>query len=406
MSIFKLPDLGEGLQDAEIVEWHVKEGDVVKLDQVLVSMETAKAIVEVPAPMAGTITKLHGKAGDTILTGAPLVEFTTETSKAGAPIAPTTSTESADSYRKDTGTVAGKLEESDQLVEEECSTITRAGVAGGIKVTPAVRALAQKLKVDLSLVTPTGPNNTIIAKDVQQAASGGASTVSAGSAVTANNRVVAAAGGALADATPLKGVRKAMAQAMIASHSVVVPVTICEDAVLLNWHADFDITVRLIAAIAVGIKHEPAINCWFDGKALARKLMPTIELGLAMDTNDGLFVPVIHDVGNKTKEELRAEIDSLKLAVKTRTIAPEKLRGATITLSNFGKFAGKYANPVVVPPTVAILGVGAIRDAAVVVNNKVTIAKVLPLALTFDHRALTGGEATRFLGHVIAELGD
>ena len=367
MSIFKLPDLGEGLPEAEIVEWHVKEGDVVKTDQLLVSMETAKAVVEVPSPNDGKITKLHGTAGDTILTGSPLVEFEDQ-QKAEI---------------RDTGTVAGKIESTDTILEEDVIIGSKAKASAGIKATPAIRAMAKKLGVDINSVTPTGPNGTLTTQDLQDAAS------------KLND---------IGELLPLKGVRKAMAQAMVKSHKDVVPVTICDDAKLINWTDKEDITIRIIQAIVAGIKQEPALNCWFDGDALARRLISSIDLGIAMDSNDGLFVPVIKDTASKSSSELRNELNALKKGVLDRTIAQDKLKSPTITLSNFGKFAGRYANPVIVPPQVAILGVGAIREEAVVVNNEVKISKVMPLALTFDHRALTGGEATRFLGKVIEEL--
>lgn len=386
MSIFKLPDLGEGLPEAEIVEWHVNVGDEVKVDQPLVSMETAKAVVEVPSPQDGKISKLHGDAGDTILTGAPLVEFISESVNSESP---------ATTERKDTGTVAGKIEETDNILEEEVITINRSKGAAGPKATPAVRALARKLKVDLNNVSPTGPRNTITAKDVQAAADSGNSSATSTALQSKSN---------LEGYEPLKGVRKAMAQAMIKSHQEIVPVTVCDDAKLLNWTDKDDITIRVIQSVVAACKKEPALNSFYDGKSMSRKISDTINLGIAMDTKDGLFVPVIKDVGNKSGSELRGELNQLKAEVQNRTVPQDKLHGATITLSNFGKFAGRYANPIVVPPQVAIIGAGAIKDEPIVVDGKIVAGRVMPLAVTFDHRAVTGGEATRFLGEMIASL--
>lgn len=370
MKIFKLPDLGEGLPDAEISEWHVQVGDEVKLDQSLVSMETAKAVVEVPSPVTGRVIKLFGKPGDIIQTGSPLVEF----EHGEQEIVP--------EKEEDRGTVAGRLETSNTVLQE--SHLAIAGrTQNSVKATPAIRALAQRLNVELGSVTPTGPNGTILTQDVEHAAH------------------------ALQGAGPLellKGTRRVMAQIMSQSHAEVVPVTVMDDAHLLHWSADFDITVRLIQAIVAACQQEPALNAWYDSKAVGRRLMPECNLGLAMDTTDGLFVPVIHKAEKYDAKGLRQRINALKSEVETRSILPENLRGATLTLSNFGKFAGRYASPVVVPPMVAILGVGRLREEVVAIKGEIKICSVLPLALTFDHRAVTGGEATRFLGIVIKSL--
>lgn len=362
MKTFYLPDLGEGLPDAEIVTWHVTEGKQVKEDELLVSMETAKAVVEVPSPFTGTISKLYGKPGDIIKTGAPLVAFDVK-------------------EKKDSGTVAGKIEEGNQIVQDTALTVSGSG--RGVKVLPAVRALAKKLGVDLSLVKTTGANGIITADDVKLAASN-----------------LNQAG----PITPLRGTRRAMATTMAAAHREVVPVTIYEDADIHAWAKQGDYTVRVIQAMVKACQAEPALNVWFDAEQMGRRMLKDIHLGLAMDTADGLFVPVMKDVHTKDAASIRTEINELKQAVQTRAIKPESLQGATIVLSNFGKFAGRYASPVVVPPTVAILGVGALRKEVKVVNDDPKVIEVLPLSLTFDHRAVTGGEATRFLRYMLEAL--
>ncbi len=372
MTLFNLPDLGEGLAEAEIHEWHVKVGDVVKIDQPLVTMETAKAIVEVPSPQAGKITQLYGSKGDVIKTHAPLVEFAGEAA-----------------IVKDKGTVVGSLEESTTVLDEGDMIIGAArATATTIKAMPAVRALAKQLQIDLTTVKPTGAQGQITIQDVQQCA-----------AAMQNKPAYKMSG----DVIALHGVRKAMAVAMTHSHQEVVPVTIVDDVDITHL-AGNDITTSLIQAIVAGVKAEPALNAWFDGKALECCTMQEIHLGLAMDTPDGLFVPVIKNVNNKSAQELRSIIDVYKKTVKDRTVAPSDLQGATITLSNFGMIAGRYATPIIVPPMVAILGCGSLREEPRVYEGKVAIRKVLPLSLTFDHRAVTGGEATRFLKAVMLYL--
>ena len=181
-------------------------------------------------------------------------------------------------------------------------------------------------------------------------------------------------------------------------------VTITDDADIDAWQPNEDITFRLIRAIVLACQAEPALNAWYDSHSLGRRVIEKIDLGIAVDTEDGLFVPVLRDVANRSRDDLRRGLEALKKDVKARTVPPEELRGYTITLSNFGTFGGRYADPVVVPPTVAILGAGRIRPEVVAVDGQPVVHRLLPLSLTFDHRAVTGGEAGRFLMVVINDL--
>lgn len=368
MNIFNLPDLGEGLPDAEIHEWFVKEGDKVSVDQPLVSMETAKAVVDVPCPQEGTIAKLFGKPGDVIKTGDPLVGF-----------------ETAESQRVDKGTVVGNLEESTEISDDNFTIGAASSSSQRIRVTPAVRLLAKKLEVDLNAIKGSGEHGLIRREDIEAAASKKSQP--------------------LDGFEPLRGVRRAMLNSMMQSHREIVPVSIFDEADIEAWQAGSDITLRLIRAMIYASSQEPALNAWFDTAHSARKCFKEVHLGLAMDNKEGLFVPVIHDAASYSDEQLRKMIDEYKQEVSERTLAPEKLKGATITLSNFGKFAGRFASPIIVPPMVAILAVGRLYKAAVIAaSGKVEAHRLLPLSLSFDHRAVTGGEATRFLGAVIESL--
>ena len=364
MNIFNLPDLGEGLPDAEIHEWFIKEGDVVTLDQPLVSMETAQAVVDVPCPQAGTIAKIFGKPGDVIKTGQPLVAFEAEAA-----------------VRVDKGTVVGNLEESNEVSEDHFVVGTARQRA---KATPAVRMFAKKMGVNLSTLTGSGEHGIITRDDVQ--------------------REVDKMSKPPEGFEPLRGVRRAMLASMVQSHQDVVPVSIFDEADIVAWKENTDITVRLIQAITYACSKEPALNAWFDTAHAARKCFEQVHLGIAMDSDEGLFVPVIHDVNTHNEKELRAIIDDYKKAVRERAVPAENLKGATITLSNFGKFAGKFASPIIVPPMVAILAVGRLYEGVVSNLGKIETHRMLPLSLSFDHRAVTGGEATRFLGAVIESL--
>ncbi len=372
MDIFKLPDLGEGLTEVEIVEWLVKVGDDVELDQPIASVETAKAIVEIPSPQKGKIFKLYGAAEDIINVGDPLVEFATDTASA---------TPDKTEKRADTGTVAGEIVVGTEVVNDAAISVGKTSV--GIKATPAVRALARRMDVDLAVVTPSGNNDTITSADVQRVA-----------------KIFEEVG----TLEPLRGVRRAMAKTMALAKEEVVPVTIYDDVDIDAWKETGDITVRLIRAIAQACEAEPALNAWYDSHAIGRRLLKKVDLAIAVDTPDGLFVPVLRDVANRDAKNIRKGLEDIKTAVRERNIPPEEMRGYSFTLSNFGTFAGRYANPIVVPPTVAILACGKIRQNIKAVNNTPTVRWTMPLSLTFDHRAATGGEATRFVGLLIQDL--
>ncbi|AHX11949.1 branched-chain alpha-keto acid dehydrogenase subunit E2 [Dyella jiangningensis] len=452
---FYLPDLGEGLPDATIVEWHVKEGDTIKLDAPLVSMETAKAVVDVPSPYTGKVTKLHGAAGDIIETGAALAEFEPDPNAkqraeaestghhhgpkkgAGSPapdqgkkvIASDEGGEidsNGKADREDEGTVVGAMISGSHVHVEQASSV------GGVKAVPAVRALAKKLKVDLARVTPTGADGVVTMTDVKNAAANGSAQLGAAPARAA---VPASAGRHLAPQLPepepartatslagkpvrtappsvqasgqpeqLKGVRRNMARVMAEAHANVVPTTLVDDADLHAWIGKQDITARLIRSIVVACKTVPALNAWFDGKNLTRTLHPHVDIGIAVDTEEGLFVPALRNADVLDGAGIRAAIKRLRMSVEDRSIPASELSGYTISLSNFGMFAGRYATPVVVPPCVAIIGAGKLSHDVVAVMGGIEVHRRMPISLTFDHRAATGGEAARFLKALLDDL--
>ncbi|WP_017219799.1 dihydrolipoamide acetyltransferase family protein [Moritella dasanensis] len=387
MHIFKLPDLGEGLPEAEIVEWFIKPGDVVTADQLMVSMETAKAIVEIPCPENATVVKLYGESGDIIHTGDPLVEFLEE----GAVFASKVEEKPKSAPVKASTSVVGELHTTEGKLKETAQSVS--GNSIGVKATPAVRALAHRYHIDLAIVTPSGPHSTVTASDVERVV-----------------KIFADVG----ELVPLKGVRRSMAKAMTQAHAEVVPVTLHDDADITTWFAQGDITVRIIRAMALACETEPTLNAWYDSHAIGRRIIKPMHLGLAVDTQDGLFVPVIRDAQNYSPHEMRDKINTLKELVSQRKIVADDLRGNTITLSNFGSMVGKYANPIVMPPTVAILGTGRLFQQlgyAKSGGNKsgdnsgdIVEHTLLPLSLTFDHRSITGGEAARFLAVLMVDL--
>ena len=171
-----------------------------------------------------------------------------------------------------------------------------------------------------------------------------------------------------------------------------------------DWPPGSDITLRLVRAIAAGCRAEPALNAWYLGRDAGRRLHEKVNLGIAMDTEDGLFVPVLRDVAARSEADLRRGLARMKADIRARSVPLEELRGQTITLSNFGMFGGRHAALVVMPPQVAIIGAGRSREAVVARDGQPTVRRVLPLSLTFDHRPVMGGEASRFLAAVVADL--
>ena len=464
---FFLPDLGEGLPDATIVEWYVKEGDVIRLDENLVSMETAKAVVDVPSPVSGKVLKLAGGAGDVIVTGHVLAEFEVDptlpqraegqdtghhhggghsvgaqdaapddkvvASSEGGAIAATTQPQpeaaAANANAKaDAGTVVGAMQVGDAVHSEAATSV------GGAKAVPAVRAMARKLGVDLARVRATGPEGTVTMADVKQAAADGSAKAGAAAvrravdapispAVAAQAEQPAQAArstlsqagkpmrtqppGVAASGQPeqLKGVRRNMARVMADAHAQVVPTTLVDDADLHGWLGRQDITARLVRAIVAACKAVPALNAWFDGANLVRTLHPHVDIGIAVDTDDGLFVPALRNADMLDGNGVRAAIKRLRSQVQDRSIPSSELSGYTISLSNFGMFAGRYATPVVVPPCVAIVGAGKLSHDVVAVMGGIEVHRRMPISLTFDHRACTGGEAARFLAALLHDLG-
>lgn len=464
---FHLPDLGEGLPDATIVEWLVKEGGTVRLDEPLVSMETAKAVVEVPSPYSGKLVKVHGKDGDVIITGAALAAFEldpklpqrAEAEATGHHHGPATPAAVHGAGSKaahngdqvvasddggqisagdkaqgaDAGTVVGAMQASDSLRSDAVLAV------GGVKAMPAVRALAKKLGVDLARVRPSGAEGVVTMNDVKQAAASG--SVAAVPSLTGRGwraapgegtpraepsspaplprregrTALSAAGrpvrtsppthaGALGQPEQLKGMRRTMARVMADAHAQIVPTTIVDDADLHAWQPGNDITVRLLRSLVVACKTVPALNAWFDGANLTRTLHPHVDIGLAVDTDDGLFVPAVRNADHLDAAGLRAAVNRVRTQVLDRSIPAGELSGYTIMLSNFGMFAGRYATPVIVPPCVAIIAAGKLRHDVVAVMGSIETHRVIPLSLTFDHRVATGGEAARFLKAMIDDL--
>jgi pyruvate dehydrogenase E2 component (dihydrolipoamide acetyltransferase) len=392
---FCLPDIGEGIAEAEIVKWLVQEGASVTEDQNLVEIETDKAIVTLPSPHAGTVTKLHGREGDIIKVGQVLVSFGDQSEAAPSP---------PPAEKKDQGSVVGTIGEQEEFVAPPQPEPAKA-----ILATPAVRHRARELRIDLGNVHGSGPGGRITRDDVERAVEKQA----------VKGMPEPDAYGAV-DRIPLRGLRRTIAKHMQEARQRVPDVTIWEDADI----TDLD-SVRLkqrkgaaekgirltylpfvIKAALAALRAHPYLNATLDDEAEQILVKKYYNIGIAVDTSDGLMVFSIKQADQKNILELAQEISVLAEKARTRKLNLSELKGSTFTITNYGVIGASYGTPIINYPEVAILGIGKIQDRPVVKDAQIVIRKIMPLSLAFDHRVIDGVEAARFLNVVIEHLED
>ena len=385
---FKFPDVGEGIAEAEIVRWLVKEGDSVKEDQDLLEVETDKAVLTLNSPYTGKIKKLHGREGEIIKVGDVLT-----TVDAGGE-----ETTVSEADQKDSGTVVGTLGD-DEVIE----------VVQPVQAIPAVRTLAKQLGINLASVKGSGPGGRITKEDVEKAA-----------AKTGHQTSAEADSYGSVEKIPLRGIRRTIAKRMAEASKRVAEVTIWEDADITELEqvrakerrVAEEKGVRLtylpflIKAIIPALKAHPYFNASLDEAAEAIILKKYFNIGIAVDTSDGLIVFVIKNADEKNILDMAQEIATLADKARLRKIDLHDLKGSTFTITNYGIVGASYGTPIINHPEVAILGLGKIEDRAVVRGGQIAIRKMMPLSLAFDHRVIDGVEAGRFLGVVIQHLED
>ena len=346
---FKLPDLGEGLTEGEIARWLVREGQDVAEDDPLVEIQTDKTTVEIPSPAAGKVARIMVAEGDVVPVGTVLVVIGED----GA-VAPPTERQAPEPAR--------------------------------VRATPLIRKIAQDLGVDLETVVPTGPQGLLTDEDVRSAATSGGQ---------------APRPGPEGRREPLRGVRRLIAEHMTRAHHEVAPVTWVEECDFGN--VDLKLLVpTLLQATAAALKEFPELNARLEGDEIV--YLDRYDLGIAVQTDQGLVVPVVRDCDSRSLEELGDEVARLADAARAGSLAPEELRGSTFTVTSAGKLAGLFQTPIVNHPEVAILSVGRVADRPVVRDGEVTIRPVGYVALTFDHRVVDGARAAEFGLAVISRL--
>ena len=360
---FRLPDLGEGLTEGEIAKWLVAEGDEVAEDAPLVEIQTDKTTVEIPSPAAGLVTKILVSEGDIVPVGTVLVVIGGDGATAE--------------------TAAPKAPESNRLLQAQAPA--RPSPAGRVQATPLVRRVAQELGVELESVTPTGPGGRITEDDVRAAAGG------------ESNSLLQAEG----RREKVRGVRRQIVEHLTRAHHEVPAVTFVEECDFSN--VDLKLLLpTVLKATAGALKEFPELNARLEGDEIV--YLERYDLGIAVQTDAGLVVPVVRDCDSRSVDELRAAVDELAEKARAGTLAPEELRGSTFTVTSAGKLAGLFVTPLVNHPEVGILGVHRIGLRAVVSDGEVVVRPMGNVSVTFDHRVVDGARAAQFTLAVIERL--
>jgi pyruvate dehydrogenase E2 component (dihydrolipoamide acetyltransferase) len=436
-SHFLLPDLGEGLAEAELIRWTVKPGDAVKESQTIAEMQTDKALVEVPSPWAGTISELCGKEGDIIKVGAVLVRYSVGKAAAApvaaaAPAAACMSSQVAaavNGAEQDQGTVvgtmAGTLSVSDRFARRQAEHLAAPAAPvrqGKPLATPAVRGIARKLGVDLARVQGTGRGGRVTASDVESHANGrgGArgGSMSPGFApkampVPANLPPVDKDG--VSQRIPFRGVRRKIAEALSRSVQTAVHFTAMDEADVTELdrrRREYSKVVGeklsmlpfIMTAVTKALRKHPSLNANVDDANSEILIKGVINLGIAVDTDAGLMVPVLRDADRKSIVQLAGDVRNLAARCKDRSISREESLGGTFTISNVGSYGGMFATPIINYPEVAILAAGRTREKVLAKDGKIYAGLSLPLSISADHRVVDGAEAVRFLNEVIRLL--
>ncbi|MFD2371420.1 dihydrolipoamide acetyltransferase family protein [Brevibacillus sp. GCM10020057] len=446
---FRLPELGEGIHEGEIVKWHVQPGDSVEEDQVIMEVQNDKAVVEVPSPVKGKVLELKVTEGTVSVVGDPLIDFEVEGDVPNLPDhghgdAPAAEA-SAPADKMEPGCDIGSQvsANANQSLETPMATATATAVAAPIDrkhvlATPSVRKYAREKGVQLANVPGTGKLGRITREDIDRFVAGGAApAVSAATAVSADAAVAApeaaaaptgvaqaaatptvhytpSAAGELEERVPLKGIRKAIAKAMVKSAYTAPHVTIFDevdvtalvamrkDAKPLAEERGVKLTYlpMIVKAVVAGLKKFPELNASIDDEKQEVIYKKYYNIGIATSTDDGLLVPVVKAADSKSIFQIAGEISELAKKARDRKATADELKGSTFSITNIGSAGGMFFTPIINHPEVAILGVGRISEKPIVKNGEIVVGQMLHLSLSFDHRLVDGEPAQRFVNYV------
>ena len=407
VTVFRLPDLGEGLTEAEVVDWRVKVGDMVDVDQVVVEVETAKAAVEVPCPYAGRVAALHGDQGTVLPVGQPLIsiepldaapapdEAYGEEERGGSGnvlIGYGTGARTRHRRRRATGAGSAPVVHDGRRPDDTATAVR--------VISPIVRRLAAERGIDLRSVPATGAGGVICRRDVEAAASAATAAVPPAREEAGEVR------------TPLRGLRRAVAEKMSVSRREIPDVTVWVDVdatALLEARATLNARrpqrrVSLLALLAkacvAGLRRYPDLNSRIDVEAGEIVRSRAVNLGFAAQTDRGLVVPVVHGADAMSALEISDALASLTAQAREGGLAPSALTGGTFTINNYGVFGVDGSTPIINHPEVALVGVGRVVDKPWAVGGQLAVRKVTQISLTFDHRVCDGDVAGGFLRFV------
>lgn len=422
---FKLPDLGEGIQEGEILKWHVSEGDTIGEDQPLIDVETDKAAVTIPSPAAGVVSKLNGNVGD-ILNVGDVLAVIGDGEGVATRVAPPPPVEVADPV--------SEPEQAEAAGTAAPAPAVSAAPTGPVPAAPATRRLARELEIDIKLVPPTGPAGRVTSEDVRLFSKG--KTPEAAVPGTETKFATGAASAIpfldlepLPDFTQwgeveieeLRSIRRKVAHRMVTSMILVPHVAHMDEADVTNLEkfrkkererledqpgGRLTLLPFIIKAVSAGLKKTPSFNASLDpfGERIIYKKY--YNIGIAVDTGRGLVVPVVRDTDCKSIKQISADIEDLAVKAREGTLTVDEMRGGTFTITNVGPLGGTALIPTINYPEVAILGMGRARPKPVVVDGEIVIRTILPLTLAFDHRIADGADAARFVTEMIRQLSD
>jgi len=417
---FRFPDVGEGIHEGELVKWLVKEGDTVKEDQPIAEIETDKAVVEIPSPKSGTILKLHFKEGETIRVG-DVIAVIGEAGEAISPKATPAKIAAPPSSRAAVQTSASASPAPPVFAQQ---------MSGMVLATPHTRQLARDLRVDIANVSGTGPGGRITDDDVK-AAVGKASKQPVPSS-PALDKVTRPTSPPLSRPkvaferygrvirVPFRGIKKTIADHLVETASRVVPVTHMDDAdvtrlaavrekmkpVAENKGIKLTYLSFVIKASIAALKAHRYVNVSLDEEKQEIALKQYYHIGIAVDTPDGLLVPVLRDADQYSIMDLALHLQTMAEHARDRELEVEDFRGSTFSITNLGSIGGLHFTPIINYPDAAILGIGRIQERVVQADGKFETRKILPLSLTFDHRLIDGALAANFMNTIIRHLED
>lgn len=422
---FKFPDVGEGIHEGELKKWLVKEGDKVEEHQTIAEVETDKAVVEIPSPVAGTILKLNAKEGEVVKVGQVLAVIGEKGEAVEMKKVSKIDLKAKVDAKAKSVSVIGELEEAPEDSEDEGKkeseekSLERMNTAKEIRAVPAARQKAKEHGIDISLVKGTGINGVITLDDVEEFAKTMPLTAEKKTEGVKAPKISFEEWGSVIR-LPLRGMRKTIAENMIRSQRTAVHVTHMDEIDITELskireakkteaeNKGFPLTFLpfVVKACVIALKEHPFVNSSLVDEANEIVLKKYYNVGIAVDTPDGLMVPVIKNCDKKSILEIAKDIFRLAEEAKAREIQIKDLKGGTFTITNIGSLGGVYATPIINHPEIAILGLGRGKDAAVVQNGQMVARKILPVSLSFDHRVIDGAEAAKFVNDIKKHLED